>query len=200
MRGARWAAVPGTALAALLLSGCVAPASSQIGQVPACSVGDEGAAASGVVLMAQSVPTASQVPCVEGLPIGWHFSGLDARNGSSRFWLDSDRDGARAIEVQLTESCDTAGATEIPSDRDGMRRLERVTEVSPQYLGRRYYLFDGGCLTFGFTLSSDNRGEALALATQGIGVVDRETLAAQVHAATGGRLGLDPPQDEGGAP
>ncbi len=176
MRGARCAAVPGTALAALLLSGCVAPASSLIGQVPACSVGDEGAAASGVVLMAQSVPTASQVPCVEGLPIGWQFSGLDARNGSSRFWLDSDRDGARAIEVQLTESCDTTGATEIPSDRDDMRRLERVTEVSPQYLGRRYYLFDGGCVTYRF----DFERQGLALVNEvslAVGFVSRSEIA-----------------------
>ena len=57
------------------------------------------------------------------MPLGWHFADLEAENGSARFWLDSDRFGARAIEVQLTPSCSTEGATEIPSDRDRMRRL-----------------------------------------------------------------------------
>ncbi|NEK59713.1 hypothetical protein GCU56_17790 [Geodermatophilus sabuli] len=169
--------------------------SATTGQPPACSIGDEGSAANGVVLMAQSVPTASWVPCVRGLPLGWHFSGLDARRDEARFWLDSDRDGVHAIEVRLTARCDTEGATEIPSDRDGMRRLERVTQVTPQYLGRRFYLFDGGCITVVFTLSGDARGEPLALATQGIGTLPREELAEQVREESHGRLELDPPAD-----
>jgi hypothetical protein len=191
---ARPAAALGAALA-LSLSGCVAPVSSSFGAAPACSIGDDAEAANGVLLMAQAVPTASRVPCVQGLPLGWHFAGLEARDGEAGFWLDSDRDGARAIEVRLTPECDTDGATEIPSDRDGMRRLERVTAVTPQYRGSRYYLFTGGCLTLLFTLSGDNRGEPLALATQGIGVLRRAQLDDQVRAETGGRLGLDPPAD-----
>jgi hypothetical protein len=189
---------PAAALAgalALSLSGCVAPVSSSFGAAPACSIGDDAKAANGVLLMAQAVPTASRVPCVQGLPLGWHFAGLEARDGEASFWLDSDRDGARAIEVRLTPECDTGGATEIPSDRDGMRRLERVTAVTPQYRGSRFYLFTGGCLTVVFTLAGDNRGEPLALATQAIGVLRRAQLDDQVRAETGGRLGLDPPAD-----
>jgi hypothetical protein len=190
-------AVALAATLALALTGCVAPVSSSFGAAPACSIGDDGKAANGVLLMAQAVPTASRVPCVQGLPLGWHFAGLEARNGEAHFWLDSDRDGARAIEVRLSADCDTGGATEIPSDRDGMRRLERVTEVTPQYRGSRFYLFTGGCLTLVFTLSGDNRGEPLALASQGIGVLRRGQLDDQVRAETGGRLGLDPPRAGG---
>ena len=177
---------------ALLASGCSA-STSVSGELPGCATGDDASAANGVILMAQSVPTASWVPCVESVPVGWTFAGLDAHSGSARFWLDSDRDGDRAIEVLLTEDCDTEGATEIPRELDDLRRFERVTQVSPQYLGRRYYVFDGGCLTVVFTLSGDNRGEPLALATQSLGVVSREDLATQVHDASGGRLFLDPP-------
>jgi len=191
-------AVVPAAAGTLLLGGCAVPVSSVTGGVPACSIGDEGRAANGVRLLAQSVPSASRVPCVQGLPLGWHFSGLDARRGTGRFYLDSDRDGVHAIEVTLTAECDTSGATEIPSDRDGMRRLERVTEVTPKYLGRRLYLFDGGCLTMDFTLAGENRGEPLALATQGIGTVRREDLAEQVREESDGRLELDPPAEAGG--
>jgi hypothetical protein len=148
--------------------------------------------------MAQSVPSASWVPCLETMPLGWHFSDMDVDRGSARFWLDSDRDGVHAIEIRLTESCDTHGATEIPSDREGMRRLERVTQVTPQYMGRRYYLFDGGCITVVFTLSGENRGEPLAVATQGLGAVTRDDLRALVHDKSDGRLELDPPKTEGG--
>lgn len=183
-------------LAPLVAAGCATGPEDTSLEPPACTTGDEGRAASGVVLMAQSVPTATWVPCVESVPVGWSFAGLDARSGGSRFWLDSDRDGRHAIEVRLTADCDTRGATEIPSERDGMRRYERVTEVTPQYLGRRHYVFPGGCLTVVFTLSGDNRGEPLALATQSLGVVSREELAAQVHEASGGRLHLDPPPDD----
>ncbi len=199
-RAGRTPTVLGTT-GALLLAGCAAEEASVSREVPACSVDDDGVAADGVVLMAQAVPSATWVPCVEGVPLGWGFGGLDARSGSASFWLDSDRDGPRAIEVRLAESCDTAGATEIPSDREGLRRLERVTQVTPEFHGRRYYLFEGGCLTVVFTLGGEYRGEPLALATQGIGVVSRAELAAQVREETGGRLELDPPAgDQEGAP
>jgi hypothetical protein len=194
--GARRAAAAAVLAAAPLLAAC-GGGTSVSAEVPACATGDESDAADGVVLMAQSVPTATWVPCVESVPVGWTFAGLDARSGSARFWLDSDRDGVHAIEVRLAAQCDTSGATEIPSEREDLRRFERVTQVTPQYLGRRYYVFPGGCTTVVFTLSGENRGEPLALATQGLGVVSREDLAAQVHTGSGGRLHLDPPADEG---
>jgi hypothetical protein len=166
-------------------------------QAPSCSTADKGAS-NGVLLMAQSVPTSSWVPCLRtGVPSGWTFAGLDARNGSSRLTLDSDRDGMGAIKVHLVPSCDTRGATEIPSDREGMRRLERVGEVSPHYAGTRYYVFDGGCLTFDFHLDGDSNGEALALASELIGAMPRSDLRSQVTENSGGRLSLDPAADVG---
>jgi hypothetical protein len=138
------------------------------------------------------------VPCISSaLPLGWNFHHLDARNGASRFWLDSDRDGQQAVEVRLAESCDTAGATEVPTDREGMTRLERVDRLSPSYAGERYYRFDGGCVTVVFALDGDSPGEALALSSQVVGAVARGDLAAQVREESGGRLTLDPPSHGG---
>jgi hypothetical protein len=187
------------ALLGLLTGGCLAGCaggSTTITDPPQCRSGGE--AGNGVILMAQSVRTASWVPCIRtALPLGWEFHHLDARNGVARFWLDSDRDGERAIGVRLTASCDTTTATEIVSDREGLRRLEQVSTVSPHYTGHRYYLFDGGCLTFTFRLDGDNPGEALALASQAVGVVARADLAHQVREESGGRLDLDPSGSEG---
>jgi hypothetical protein len=184
--------------AVLVLSGCVRVGGTLSGELVACKEGDRGTPSNGVVLMAQAVPSASWVPCLEGMPLGWYFSGMDVDRGTGRFWLDSDRDGTHAIEVRLTRSCVTSGATEIPSDRPEMRRLERVSQVSPLYIGRRFYLFDGGCITVVFRLSGENRGEPLAVATQGLGAVPREELRTMVRDESDGRLELDPATAKGG--
>jgi hypothetical protein len=133
------------------------------------------------------------------VPLGWHISDVDVDDGSSRFWLDSDRHGLRALEVELTDACRTAGSTEIPSERDGMRRFERVEQVTPQYVGARFYVFDGGCITVRFHVTGGDRAEPLGLASQGLGVISRDDVRAHVRDQTGGRLELDPP-DDGGAP
>ncbi len=180
------------ALAPLLVSGCGSVSFDS--EAVACAQGDDGTPTNGVILMAQSVPTASFVPCLEGMPVGWHFAALDARSGSARFWLDSDRYGTHAIEVRLTESCDTRRATEIPSEQPEMRRMERVTQVNPQFVARRFYLFDGGCITVVFTLAGSDSSEPLAVATQGLGVVAREDLRELVREESNSRLELDPPE------
>jgi hypothetical protein len=177
------------------LAGCSSNTAATTEQ-PTCTGGSHDSASHAVILMAQSVPSAGWIPCLKTtLPLGWSFEHLDARNDISRFYLNSDRAGPMAIEVRLTRSCATTGSTEIPSDREGMRRLERVTMTTPRFEGRRYYVFEGGCITFVFRLGgdSDNRGEPLALATQAVGAVSRADLLQQVHDDSEGRLSLDPP-------
>ena len=190
-------ALPLLALAVVVgsSSACGSSDTTATTELPNCATGDQ-SASNGVVLMAQSVPTATWLPCLRTtLPLGWDFQHLDARNGSSRFWLNSDRDGQKAIEVRLADSCHTAGATEIVSDREGMRRLERVTRTTPNFEGERYYVFDGGCITIVFNLTGDNPGEPLALATQAVGAMSRTDLQDQVHEESHGRLSLDPVED-----
>jgi hypothetical protein len=193
---ARWT---GLLAVAVVLAGCAPPASLSGGEL-ACRVCDEGQPANGVVLMAQAVASASWVPCLDAVPLGWHLSDVQVRNGSGRFWLDSDRDGVRAIEVVLSGSCTTRNATEVPSDRDGVRRIERVTELSPGYEGTRFYVFDGGCLSVRFRLGGQDRAEPLAVATEGIDLLRRTDVEQQVRDETGGRLELDPVTAEGGGP
>ena len=195
---------PSRAVLALVLvtglAGCASDTTASP-EPPNCSEGDDGDAANGVVLMAQSVPSATWIPCLRTtLPVGWGFHHLDARDGTASFSLDSDRDGPEAIDVRLSADCETAGSTEIPSDREGMRRLERVTRTTPHFEGERYYVFEGGCITMVFRLTGDSRGEPLALATGAVGVVARDDLVDQVHEESDGRLSLDPTTAPDGEP
>jgi hypothetical protein len=185
------------AVGAVLLTGCV-QTGSLAGRELACRAGGDGEPANGVVLMAQAVETAAWVPCLDTVPLGWHLSDVQVRDGSGRFWLDSNRGGDRAIEVALTPACRTGKATEIPSDRDGVRRLEQVSEVTPGYRGTRFYVFDGGCLTVHFQIAGDNRAEPLAVATEGIDLLRRTDVEQHVNEQTDGRLQLDPVPAEGG--
>jgi hypothetical protein len=183
------------ALAAVVaLSACSSDTTATT-EMPTCADAEDGTASNSVILMAQSVPTAEWVPCLRSaLPLGWGFHHLDARNDLSVFSLDSDRNGQQAIKVRLEQSCDTSGATSIPSDREDMERFERVTQTTPHFEGKRYYVFEGGCMTFVFALTGEgeSRSEGLALATQSVGAVSRTELLRQVHDDSDGRLTLDP--------
>ena len=67
-------------------------------------------------LMAQSVPSASLIPCMQLVPFEhWKVAQAAVNNGRSVMILDHDRGGRAAMVVRLTAACDLAGATEATS-------------------------------------------------------------------------------------
>ena len=104
-----------------------------------------------MILSAQAVPSSAKLPCIAGLPSGWTVDSTDISNGQARFWLDSDRAGARAVTVTLTARCDTSRAIRIPSDQPGALRYERPLSLHPQFSLVRMYIFPGGCVTYQFS-------------------------------------------------
>jgi hypothetical protein len=129
-----------------------------------------------LTLMAQSVHTTSMVPCLRTTPAGWSFKELEVRQNRSRMTLASDRAGDHALEVTLTRSCDTAGAVQIPSDEPQTERYESVDRVSPDYVGTRLYVFNGGCVTYQFQLETDRPSVLLNEATLMVGFATRTEL------------------------
>jgi hypothetical protein len=104
------------------------------------------------VLATQAVPSATLIPCIEPMPAGWSYAGSDVRSGSVRFWVDSDRVGARAIEVMMTSVCDVTGAIQLalPNAPSGIRLYEEPTSSNPSAT-IRHYVFPGGCVTSTFS-------------------------------------------------
>jgi hypothetical protein len=146
-------------------------------------------------LQAQAVPTAQLVPCVASLPVGWSFSMLTVNEGRSTITIDHDRAGADAIELRFSATCDTNGATELPSDVAGARRFERRPGAEGDALLTSHVVFDGGCATVNVdsrTAASQVVVEVAAQAGQVIGFVTRTDLARALDARSDGRLRLDP--------
>lgn len=130
-------------LALLLLAGCGRSKEA----------GCEGEGAEILFLAAQGIPTAAYVPCIVHFPVGWAFGGSEAESGLFRFWLDSDRAGAQAVEVILERTCDTRGAVEVPSPPGvpgEIQRFEKPLSLRPRFALDRFDVFPGGCVTYRF--------------------------------------------------
>ena len=147
---------------------------------------------SGLLLMAQSVRSASLLPCIDALPVGWTFAGLDVTNRRARFWLSSDRDGEKAVRVSVSKSCDTRHAVQSASGRTGLRRYDRVQPVGSGYQADRYFVFAGGCITYHFALRGHTGSEPATAVSSGLNFVTRAALARSVTDYSDGRLKLDP--------
>ena len=183
----------------LLLAGCgVAPTSSSFTEArePSCRYqGREGTAL--MVLIAQAVPTASQLPCVELKPAGWTVTNVFVRNGRVRFALNSDRVGQEAVRVVLQQFCALGKVTRVPSDHPGTRRYQEVISIEPgkRYQGAVHYLFPGGCVTYRLDFRSDEQARPLGEVSLALGFVTREALRQTISDVTDGKVPLDPPAE-----
>ena len=156
------------------LSGCAAG-----GRTPFCTNPDDGA----IVLLAQSVPSATQLPCVSEFPAGWSFGGADISRGRSRFWLDSDRGGIHAVEVSLERSCDTTGAVEErpAPDEAETRVFVRPDSLQPSFTGARFLLFDGGCIGYTFRFASGASSTLAIEAIEALSLLPRATVVREMQ-------------------
>ncbi len=146
----------------------------------------------GVLLMAQSVRSASWLPCINTLPVGFSYERLDATDRGAHFWLNAGAEGTHAVRVALSRSCDLQGAHETTSERNGMRRYERIDDVGSGYRGEWFYAFRGGCVTYQFDLRGATGATSAATLSAALSFVSRATIAQQLHDYSGGRLDLDP--------
>jgi tRNA A-37 threonylcarbamoyl transferase component Bud32 len=144
-------------------------------------------------LMAQSVPSASQVPCVRALPVGWSVAEVTVNDGRSVLTLDHDRAGDGALVVRLTAACDRAGAVEGPSPITGVRHFQRTeSSAGGGFAATWYDQFPGGCVTSRLRLTTDPNGEFAAQAPAVLGFTTREQLRQALSRRSDGRLQLDP--------
>jgi hypothetical protein len=149
----------------------------------------EGQTSGGLVLTAQSVPTAQVLPCLRRLPEGWTVGGFNARKGRTRLWLTVGRENRTALNVVLQRRCDLNGFAEVQSDVAGAVRFDRQTSSGAVLRGNRAYVYPGSCLRYDYALLD---ASALPVIKTAIGTIDRSDVAARVDQDSGGHLRLDP--------
>jgi hypothetical protein len=145
------------------------------------------------LLEAQAVPSATFIPCLLSLPQGWSYGGAEVRSGLVRFWTDSDRAGARAAEVRLTQACDVSRATAFRLDapQDGMadqrgdiRGYEEPATRQPATV-TRYFVFTGGCVRYRLSFTRQSAPALFDEASQFLMFDPRSALVENVREGVG---------------
>jgi hypothetical protein len=170
------------------------PADLPIADAPTCGTNDV------MILAAQSVPSATAVPCIASFPAGWHADAVKISRGSTRFRLETT---GHQVEVTLRPpgDCPLDGAVEIPSDEFGMRRFERPTQLPPNVRVTRTYVADGGCVTYDYSFAEDADASLVSGLDAALAFQSRSELVAEVEGRNGLSLcGADAPPCTGGLP
>jgi tRNA A-37 threonylcarbamoyl transferase component Bud32/membrane-associated phospholipid phosphatase len=144
-------------------------------------------------LLAQSVPSASLVPCLRSLPVGWMVGNVTVNDGRSVLSLDHDRAGPGVLVIRLTATCDTRGATEVSSDQPQVRRFQRIDRQTPRFEATRFDRFQGGCVTAQSAVPAANQAEVNSQPATILHYTSRQALQQALDQRSDGRLRLDPP-------
>jgi hypothetical protein len=102
------------------------------------------------IIAAQSVPTATYVPCLNTLPTGWEVASTTVDQDGTTIHLDSDRAGADAAILRYDGECDLDDAITAPDDQPGADRYDDIERLEPGFRARRFYVFEGGCVWWEF--------------------------------------------------
>jgi hypothetical protein len=179
--GCAWRAtrtVLGLAVASLALTGCSQPLPQS---VRLFCVPPRDSVESAVVLMAQAVPGARFVPCVDAYPAGWTLASFDARTGKVVMTFDSDRAGLAALTVTFAGTCQPQGSPQL-SDEVGVTIMrEEVLGLKPNYKVNRYYRFRGGCMMFALDFRNGTDPTLTTDPSVMVHLIERTTIEAQVE-------------------
>ena len=134
-------------------------------------------------LMAQSVPSATQLPCFKDLPIGWIVSGMQIQDGQTQVWLDSTIAGVHAVEVDMRATCDVGEAVPVPPAPDEVGMTSFVQpDLPPGFSGVRYLLFDGGCVAYRYRFTGDAPPTLALEAEEALSFLPRQSVVDRVEA------------------
>jgi hypothetical protein len=143
-------------------------------------------------LEAQSVPSASLLPCLRALPVGWSFSDVTVNDGRSEMFFDNDRAGFDAAVVRLAATCTTRGAHEVPATEATVRRYQRVERRANTVTTIWYDRFPGGCVTTQLIAPTSLRTQLAREASLALDLTPRQALSGVLETRSNGRLHLDP--------
>lgn len=151
------------------------------------------------LIVAQSVRSASQIPCLLDLPTGWTVDTVLVNEHHSVVTLDSDRAGEGAAVLRLEEACDVTDAVSAPSDLIALEeadlgldidpdppptRVERfdlIEQVQPSFRAKRFYVFPGGCVSWTFDFDEGASATESVLIGNALALFSRQNLQDMVR-------------------
>ena len=115
------------------------------------------------LIVAQSVPNADFVPCLNRLPAGWSKTSVQIDQDGTTIGFDSDRAGEGAAHLHFADTCAIGeDAVLVPSDKEDSSRFDRLERLQPGFREQRYYVFLGGCVWWEFDFD-DGASASLAI-------------------------------------
>ena len=105
-----------------------------------------------MILMAQSVPTATAVPCIASLPAGWQASDVTISRDRGPFPAGDRATSGRGDAASAGRLRRSTVPSRSRATRSDMRRFERPTQLPPDARATRTYLSSGACVTYDFDL------------------------------------------------
>lgn len=142
-----------------------------------------------LAIVAQSLPSASYLPCVRSLPQGWSTSGFRAAPGGTSFLLNSDRSPGRPVRVRLIPACRPGDASPSPPRAPGAVTYTRLTSITPRFAGSLYDVFPGGCVSYSFDFAMGSQISLMEQFEQAVGLYPRQQLRLVLKHKLGVELG-----------
>jgi hypothetical protein len=127
-----------------------------------------------LTLMAESVRSASLVPCVASLPVGWSFGGFTVDERHSVFGLEGGTAEGGVADITLTRSCLTSGLRRVASSRADIDEYESTPADGRS--ATRLFLFEGGCVRLKIVTSSAGSSRAETVVTDALDFVPSDSL------------------------
>jgi hypothetical protein len=115
------------------------------------------------------------------MPEGWDWTQFQVFDGESNLYLESDRARGHPVKVLLAPNCDPGDSSKVPSDELDTERFERISAVSDSYVGTRFYVFEGGCVTYDFDFQGVGRTALAEQASTILGFQRQADIAAEIE-------------------
>jgi hypothetical protein len=142
-----------------------------------------------LAIVAQSLPSASYLPCIRTLPQGWSASGFHAAPGGTSFLLSSDRSPGQPVKVRLIAACRPGNASPSAPRAPGVVTYTRLTSITPRFAGSLYDVFPGGCVSYSFDFTLGSQISLMEQFQQAVGLYPRQQLRLVLKHKLGVELG-----------
>ena len=169
-RGGRARVAGGLAAVLLVLAATVTGCAALSDAAPGCGQPLR------LAIVAQSLPSASYLPCIRTLPQGWSTSGFRAAPGGTSFLLSSDRSPGQPVRVRLIAACRPGDTSPSPPRAPGVVTYTRLTSISPRFAGSLYDVFPGGCVSYSFDFTLGSQISLMEQFEQAVGLYPRQQL------------------------